>query len=131
MDRLAPVFTRARDLGLRLRLNEAGPLISLAALSLFAWAFVELAGEVIEGDTTRFDRTLLLALREPGDLSDPIGPRWFEEAARDVTGARRPRGAHLRDARRASPTCCMAAQAPRRAPRGRRGRRRHAALDAR
>ncbi len=86
MDRLAPVFSRARDLGVRLRLNEAGPLISLAALSLFAWIFVEIAGEVIEGDVTRFDRTLLMALRSAGDPSDPIGPRWFEEAARDVTG---------------------------------------------
>jgi undecaprenyl-diphosphatase len=86
LDRLAPVFNRARDLGLRLRLNEAGPLISLAALSLFGWAFVNLAGEVIEGDTTRLDRTLLMALRSPGDPTDPIGPRWFEEAARDVTG---------------------------------------------
>jgi undecaprenyl-diphosphatase len=86
LDRLAPVFSRARDLGVRLRLNEAGPLISLAALSLFAWIFVEIAGEVIEGDVTRFDRTLLLALRSAGDPSDPLGPRWFEEAARDVTG---------------------------------------------
>ena len=86
MDRLAPVFSRARDLGVRLRLNEAGPLISLATLSLFAWIFVEIAGEVIEGDVTRFDRTLLMALRSAGDPSDPIGPRWFEEAARDVTG---------------------------------------------
>ena len=86
MDRLPPVFLRARDLGLRFRLNEAGPLISLATLSFFAWVFVEIAGEVIEGDVTRFDRTLLMALRSAGDPSDPIGPRWFEEAARDVTG---------------------------------------------
>ena len=86
MDRLAPVFSRARDLGLRFRLNEAGPLLSLAALSLFAWAFVNLAGEVLEGDTTRLDRTLLLALRSAGDPSDPLGPRWLEEAARDITG---------------------------------------------
>jgi undecaprenyl-diphosphatase len=86
LDRLAPVFSRARDLGVRFRLNEAGPLISLTLLSLFAWIFVEIAGEVLEGDVTRFDRTLLLALRSAGDPSDPIGPRWFEEAARDVTG---------------------------------------------
>ena len=86
MDRLPPVFLRARDLGLRFRLNEAGPLISLATLSFFAWVFVEIAGEVIEGDITRFDRMLLMALRSAGDPSDPIGPRWFEEAARDITG---------------------------------------------
>jgi undecaprenyl-diphosphatase len=86
VDRFAPVFNRARDLGLRFRLNEAGPLISLAALSFFAWAFIEIAGEVIEGDITRFDRTLLFFLRSAGDPSDPLGPRWLEEAARDITG---------------------------------------------
>jgi undecaprenyl-diphosphatase len=86
VNRFAPVLTRARDLGLRFRLNEAGPLLSLAALSLFAWIFVEIAGEVIEGDITRFDRTLLLALRSAADPSDPLGPRWLEEAMRDITG---------------------------------------------
>jgi undecaprenyl-diphosphatase len=69
----------------RLRLNEVGPLISLAAVSFFAYAFVEIAGEVIEGDVTTFDQALLLGLRNPQDLSDPVGPTWFEEAARDVT----------------------------------------------
>lgn len=86
MNRLRPVLTRGKTLALRLRLNEAAPLLSLGALSLFAWAFVKLADEVIEGETDAFDRTILLALRNPGDLSDPIGPAWFEEAARDVTG---------------------------------------------
>lgn len=86
MDRLRPVLTRGKSLALRLRLNEAAPLLSLGALSLFAWAFVKLADEVIEGETDAFDRTILLALRNPADLSDPIGPAWFEEAARDVTG---------------------------------------------
>ncbi|MGE0827975.1 MAG: phosphatase PAP2 family protein [Hyphomonadaceae bacterium] len=32
-----------------------------------------------------FDRGLMIGLRAPGDLNDPIGPVWFEEAARDVT----------------------------------------------
>lgn len=70
----------------RLRLNEIGPLLSLAALSFFAYAFVEIAGDVMEGDAQDLDRSLLLLLRQPDDLSDPIGPGWFEEAARDVTG---------------------------------------------
>jgi undecaprenyl-diphosphatase len=38
-----------------------------------------------EGETRAFDRHLLLLLRAPGDPSDPIGPRAFEEAMRDVT----------------------------------------------
>lgn len=56
---------------------------SAAALVLAA---IGLAGEVLEGETLGFDRALLLALRNPADPSDPIGPRWLEEIARDVTG---------------------------------------------
>jgi undecaprenyl-diphosphatase len=86
MNRLAPLVRPATALAARLRLNEAGPLLSLCAVSLFGWGFVKLAGEVMEGDTTKLDRAILLALRNPNDLSDPIGPTWFEEAARDITG---------------------------------------------
>ena len=49
------------------------------------WGFVLLADEVGEGETETFDRSIVLALRDPADLSDPIGPRWFEEVVRDVT----------------------------------------------
>ena len=85
-DRVKPIIDRATMLFVKLRLNEAAPLITLAVVSLFAFAFVEIADEVIEGETTSIDRDILLALRDPANLSDPIGPRWFEEAARDVTG---------------------------------------------
>jgi undecaprenyl-diphosphatase len=81
----APLLGRGKRLWLRFRLNEAGPLLSLLAVSLFAWAFVKLASEVIEGDTTTFDRTILLALREASNPADPIGPSWLEEGARDIT----------------------------------------------
>src|SRR5690606_6367912 len=50
-----------------------------------AWAFVELADEVVEGDTREIDTRLLLALRTPGNPSDPLGPAWVEETARDLT----------------------------------------------
>lgn len=49
------------------------------------WGFIALADEVIEGDTNAFDEAVLLALRNPADLGDPIGPGWFEEMARDIT----------------------------------------------
>lgn len=49
------------------------------------WAFVELADEVIEGETEAIDRWMLLSMREAGDLADPVGPVWFEEAVRDIT----------------------------------------------
>ena len=76
----------AARIALRLRLNELGPLVSLGALSLFAWAFLALADDVFEGETEDFDRAILLALRNPQDLADPVGPSWLEESARDITG---------------------------------------------
>jgi undecaprenyl-diphosphatase len=83
---MKPLLRPATRLALLLRLNEFGPLLSLAGLSLFAFAFVKLAGEVREGDTASIDRALLLALRNPADLGDPVGPSWLEESARDITG---------------------------------------------
>ncbi len=69
-----------------MRLNEVAPLATLSAVALFAWTFVIVAGEVIEGDTLGLDRTILLGLRDPANLADPIGPTWLEEVARDFTG---------------------------------------------
>jgi undecaprenyl-diphosphatase len=68
-------------------LNARG-LLLLTVLGVAAGltiAFGQIAEEVLEGDSTAFDRTLLLALRNPADLSDPLGPPWLEEAARDIT----------------------------------------------
>jgi undecaprenyl-diphosphatase len=58
----------------------------LAAISaILAIGFFALSRAVIRGRTANIDRRILLGMREPGDLSDPIGPRWFEEACRDMT----------------------------------------------
>lgn len=50
-----------------------------------AWGFVHLGQLVSGGHTDDFDTTVLLALRDRMDTSDPIGPRWVEEIARDMT----------------------------------------------
>lgn len=76
----------ATRIWLRLRLNEIGPLLSLASFGFFAWAFIEIADEVREGETHAFDTALLLALRDPQNPANPLGPSWVEEAARDITG---------------------------------------------
>jgi len=47
--------------------------------------FGMIADEVSEGETLGIDEAVLMALRTPGNPSDPIGPAWLEEAARDVT----------------------------------------------
>lgn len=40
----------------------------------------------MEGDTLHMDERILLAMRVPGDPSQPIGPEWVEESFRDFTG---------------------------------------------
>jgi undecaprenyl-diphosphatase len=60
--------------------------IVLAALSaLLALAFYSLSRAVVRGATGDIDREILLAMRVPGNLSDPVGPRWVEELGRDFT----------------------------------------------
>ena len=68
-------------------LRGAGSRLLLTLLALLAalWAFLALTGEVREGDTSRFDRMILLAFRTPGNLATPVGPRWVQESARDFT----------------------------------------------
>jgi undecaprenyl-diphosphatase len=81
-----PLAGRASALWLRLRLNEVGPLLALLCVSTLGYGFFALAHEVGEGSTEALDRRILLALRNPADLSDPIGPPWLEETMRDITG---------------------------------------------
>jgi undecaprenyl-diphosphatase len=65
--------------------HELGALLSLATLAAGSWLFIAVAEEVTEGDTRAIDRALLLALRNPENLSDPIGPPWLGEVGRDLT----------------------------------------------
>jgi len=65
--------------------HELGSVLSLGALAAGSWLFIEVAEEVMEGDTRAVDRALLLGLRNPANLSDPIGPAWLEEMVRDCT----------------------------------------------
>jgi undecaprenyl-diphosphatase len=69
----------------RVGLRELPLLIFLCVAAGSIWFFVALADEVAEGELEAFDTAILLGLRTPGDLHDPIGPPWFEEVVRDVT----------------------------------------------
>jgi len=64
---------------------EPRALVLILVVAACTWAFVQLADEVREGEATSFDTAILLGLRNPADLSDPLGPGWLEEVARDVT----------------------------------------------
>lgn len=63
------------------------PLVPVLVLVILGgiWGFLEIAGEVNEQETRRLDQSILLAMREPGDTADPIGPPLVEEMARDLT----------------------------------------------
>jgi undecaprenyl-diphosphatase len=63
------------------------PLIPVLVIAVFGgiWAFLAIAGEIKEQETRALDEAILLAMREPGNTADPIGPPRVEEMARDLT----------------------------------------------
>ncbi|MFA9459926.1 phosphatase PAP2 family protein [Thiohalorhabdus sp. Cl-TMA] len=87
MEKLPPLIPSARTVRkwLRAGWREIRILTAVMLLTGGLWTFAELADEVMEGETHRFDRFVLLALRNQADLSDPLGPAWFEAMARDIT----------------------------------------------
>jgi len=60
-------------------------LLTLLAVSATLTGFIYLTSEVREGETSHFDRAVVLGFRVAGDLGTAIGPRWLQESARDVT----------------------------------------------
>jgi undecaprenyl-diphosphatase len=74
-----------RGLMQRVGRHELGSVLSLLAITLGTWVFAEVADELREGETQGIDRTILLALRNRGDVADPLGPRWLEEIGRDLS----------------------------------------------
>ncbi len=65
--------------------TELTLLVSAFAVLLLTIAFVQLAGEVLEGDTQHFDERVLAALRDPSNPASPIGPSWLRGVALDIT----------------------------------------------
>jgi undecaprenyl-diphosphatase len=78
--RLAPT-----DFWSRLGRHEFLLLSGFGLLAAILLLFGTIAEEVVEGDPRAFDRDILLALRNPANLADPIGPPWLEQAALDIT----------------------------------------------
>jgi undecaprenyl-diphosphatase len=62
---------------------EVVAAIFVVAASSFL--FLKLASEIREGETHAIDQAILLELRDPTDLSNPIGPHWLEIMFRDLT----------------------------------------------
>lgn len=65
--------------------REFAAVLALFTVAVCSWLFLEIVDEVVEGETESIDRRILLALRRGGGGHQPIGPRWLEMAASDVT----------------------------------------------
>ena len=76
-------FQTMRDAITKIGRRGALPSVLSVAFLLFVFGFI--AQQVSAGETTAFDRQVLLALRDPANPGVPLGPAWLQEAARDVT----------------------------------------------
>ena len=65
--------------------SQKGPRIYLLVIACLLFIFGFVAQTVVEGKSSAFDRSIILAFRDQGDPSAPIGPAWVQEAARDLT----------------------------------------------
>src|SRR5262245_27957562 len=73
-----PLIVRAARL-------EPVTLIAVILAAGLVLAYAALANVASRGRAPAFDEWLIVALRTPGNLADPIGPKWLEEMMRDFT----------------------------------------------
>lgn len=82
LERMRELARSCRERGLALCRTEVALLAAPLVVVGGVWAFAELADEVVEGETARWDGAVLGALRRGGE---PIGPSWLAEGALEVT----------------------------------------------
>lgn len=59
---------------------------SLAVIATAVLAFIKIADEMSEGEVHGFDMAVLQMLHpDPANPSDPLGPKWLDHAAADLT----------------------------------------------
>src|SRR5688572_12548913 len=66
------------------RVPEGWMLVIVFLIAGLLWV-VAIPHGLTGGDARETDRAILMAFRSASDPADPIGPRWFEELARDIT----------------------------------------------
>ncbi len=57
-------------------------LVVLGILVITGWLVAELADEVQEGTTQRWDNWVLRQFRRSADMTTPVGPAWLQDAYR-------------------------------------------------
>lgn len=69
----------------RMRRREFMALGALLLIVVGVWVFIEIADEVVEGESQKLDARIVRMFRQADDPSQLIGPHWLAESARDVT----------------------------------------------
>jgi undecaprenyl-diphosphatase len=84
---LRQAVDRPQIAGLVAHIGRIEPMTLSAVIlgAVLLLVFASLANAVAHGNTHAFDEWLIIALRTPGDLADPLGPKWLEEMTRDFT----------------------------------------------
>jgi undecaprenyl-diphosphatase len=65
--------------------SEQMALLAVIIAASLLLAFFSLGNVATRDSAPAFDEWLIVALRTPGNLADPIGPTWLEEMMRDFT----------------------------------------------
>jgi undecaprenyl-diphosphatase len=65
---------------------EVRLLGAISAIASMLWLFIEIAEEVVEGETGEIDTAILMVFRSPEDPTQPFGPGWLREFVRDISG---------------------------------------------
>ena len=80
-----PTSRRLSTITSRFGRREILALGAILLIVLGVWAFIEIADEVLEGESRAFDEWAVKSFRQKSDPSLIIGPHWLAEAARDFT----------------------------------------------
>lgn len=84
VDAARPVSGAVRRLRVLLPQESRVLLLALGIVAA-TWIFLVLASTMTSGRTQALDERILLALRRPDDRALPIGPRWCQAMALEVT----------------------------------------------
>lgn len=65
--------------------SELSAVFALLVAGVGVLAFLNIADEVVEGETQTIDQAILMMFRVNGDPGVPVGGRWLREAVGDIT----------------------------------------------
>jgi len=65
--------------------SEVAVLLCGLGICLAVWMFIWVADEMGEDEHLPLEKRIMLALRDPRNLADPVGPPWLKQVAIDVS----------------------------------------------